>query len=414
MVKARRKKAAPGIRVIDRDGVWHISGTLRAAGRKKRVRKSAELPATPENRDAAEKIRLDIERGFRDEVVHGKRQSVPIAVAIEAFLNRQDKKPLGPTEIAILKELDRVFAGRVLADISDKEWNAYVDQRMAGNSRSTRERYLNAVVSFLNWSRGKKRRWITEVPEFDRENELRSPKHRRARRVADLTPELILLLIEHAPPHLVGPIAAMWATGGRVSMILYHCRLCDYIAADGREQLTYQDSKNGDPVTASLHPEAARLMRRYLDWRGKLWDREAPLFLTDERVPYTDNRRAGGGQMKSAWAGMKRRTIRALRWQGAQSAKEWRRSGDNARAIETIAWTKDKCALVQQITPHWFRHNLATKMLSLGADPRAVMEQGGWRSMNVMIGYAHDVPERRRAIVDRLGEGVLGNKNAAH
>jgi len=34
------------------------------------------------------------------------------------------------------------------------------------------------------------------------------------------------------------------------------------------------------------------------------------------------------------------------------------------------------------------------------------MEQGGWRSMDVVLGYAHDVPEQRRAHVNRMAAAV--------
>src|SRR5262249_19867761 len=125
------------------------------------------------------------------------------------------------------------------------------------------------------------------------------------------------------------------------------------------------------------------------------------LFLTDRRQPYADNERAFGGQNKTAWRAMRRRTINALRQLGAREAWQLRRH-HRAKAIDTIASTKEQCALVSQITPHWFRHHLATFMLSNGGDIRAVMEQGGWRSMEVVLGYAHDVPERRRALIERM------------
>jgi len=334
-------------------------------------------------------------------VIHGKHPSIPVAIAAEQFLNRPDK-PVGRTGTAVIQEITRSFGPRLLTDISDPEWNEFLDARMNNKAPATRERYLNSLLSFLNWCRAKKRRWLVDLPEFDRNEEIRSPKHRRARRVADLTPELIELMIEQASPHLAGQMAAFWATGGRVSSVLYGCRLCDYVAAEGREQLTYHDTKNGDPVTASFHPAAAKVMRRYLEWRGRYWDREAPLFLTDSHEPYVDNEREWGGQNKTAWKGMRRRTVKAMRCNSAREIRELRRSGERAKAIEMIAWTKDQCALLAQITPHWFRHHLATFMLSNGADIRSVMEQGGWRSMDVVLGYAHDVPEQRRAHVNRM------------
>jgi len=124
-----------------------------------------------------------------------------------------------------------------------------------------------------------------QLPAFERVHEARQRRERRARRVGELRPELIALLIEHAAPHLKGQMAIMWSTGARVSSILYGCRVCDYLAAEGREQITFHDTKNGHPVNAAVHPWAAALMREYLAWRGHLEDRETALFLTDQREP---------------------------------------------------------------------------------------------------------------------------------
>jgi len=55
-------------------------------------------------------------------------------------------------------------------------------------------------------------------------------------------------------------------------------------------------------------------------------------------------------------------------------------------------------ALLRQVTPHWFRHRLATVMLATG-DIRSAMEQGGWEDSRSLLGYAHDVPQRRRALI---------------
>lgn len=399
-----RKKAAPGVRVIERDGYYHLSGTLRAGGRRQSVRKSTGLRAIPENKDAAEALRVETERQFRELAVHGKYPSVPVAIAAEQFLSRSrgDKGPLNDIDARKIREITSAFGYRIIGEISDDEWIAFIDKRMAGRAAATRERYLNLVMSFLAWCKAKPRRWLAELPEFERHQDVRKPRHRRARRVADLTVDLILLMIENAGPQLQGQIAAMWATGGRVSSILYFCRLCDYVAAEGREQLTYQTTKNGDPVTAALHPLAAAVMRRYLKWRGNLHDREGPLFLTERRKPYKYNDGEWGNQLKSAWRGMRRRAIADLRRRGAALARELRRRGDRDEAREAIAATRDQCSLVAQVTPHWFRHHLATFMLSNGADLRSAMDQGGWRDPNSVIGYSHDVPAVRRAFVEKM------------
>jgi hypothetical protein len=51
---------------------------------------------------------------------------------------------------------------------------------------------------------------------------------------------------------------------------------------------------------------------QYLKWRGKLHDREAPLFLTYRREPYVDNGRSWGSQNKTGFNAAKRRAAAAL------------------------------------------------------------------------------------------------------
>jgi hypothetical protein len=74
--------------------------------------------------------------------------------------------------------------------------------------------------------------------------------------------------------------------------------VCDLILAKDREQITFPNTKNGEDVHAVLDQTAAGVLKDYLKWRGKLHDREAPLFLTYRRKPYVDNGRAWGGQNK--------------------------------------------------------------------------------------------------------------------
>lgn len=125
------------------------------------------------------------------------------------------------------------------------------------------------------------------------------------------SPDLVLFLLQHAAPHLKAQIAVEWSTGARVSSILHGCRLCDVILATGREQITFHDTKNGEPVTAALHPFAAKAVAEYLQIRGKLEKREEPLFLADDGKPYKPGR---GTQNRTAFDGMKRRAVKRLRF----------------------------------------------------------------------------------------------------
>jgi integrase len=264
-------------------------------------------------------------------------------------------------------------------------------------------------MAFLAWCSKRPRVWLSELPIFERDMQARQRTQRRARRVGDLRAELIALLVDEAAPHLQGQLAIMWSTGARVSSLLYGCRLCDYLAAEGREQITFHDTKNGDRVTATVHPWAAEVMRDYLEWRGGLEDREAPLFVTHRRRPYSDNAKACGGQIKHAWRPMIRRACARLRREGLGEVVALRERGHNSMAHEYWRALRADLMLLRQVTPHWFRHLLATTLLATG-DLRSTMEQGGWRDVRSVLGYSHDVPERRRALVEGMRQPGVGHR----
>lgn len=251
---------------------------------------------------------------------------------------------------------------------------------------------LNTTVAFLNFCRKPPNEWIGHVPPFTRDNKARNPNTRQRRRIGELSSELVFMLIEHASPHLKGQIAAYWTTGARSSSILFDCRVCDIILAPGRSQITFHDTKNGEDVTAAIHPAVEPVFHDYLKWRGRLEDREAPLFLTYFRHPYTENGKQWGSYNRKAFITAKTRTAKTLR-----------KAGRDADA-----------ALIEKVTPHWFRHMLATNMLRVsGGDMKSVMAQGGWLDPRSVMGYAHDAPDHRRDVVNRLPIGGAENAGAA-
>jgi site-specific recombinase XerD len=385
-----------GPQLKERDGHWHIVGTLRIAKRSVRLRESTGLPADATHRDDAQILLEDRVREIRQEVIHGVRPSVPLSVAADQYLTRKRRRPLGATSIAYIKEIARQFRLRKISTIAESEWVVFVDWRQAANSAETRERYLNAVVAFLSWCQRKPRQWLWEVPTFDRDREARNPHTRKRRRVAELTPDFIAFLLDHASPHLRAQIAVEASTGARVSSILHGCRLCDAILAPGREQIVFRDTKNGEDVAASLHPFAAEELRRYLKLRGRLQDRDGPLFLTHRGKPYK------GRENKTAFNAMKRRAVRTFRQRLARELRSLRRDGDRTVARESLADGRDRLTVMRDVTQHWFRHNLATQILANKGDVRVAMDQAGWLDVRSVMAYAHDVPQHRRAVVNLL------------
>jgi integrase len=374
----QRAKRSPGLEILGRDGYWHIHGTLRLAGQSKRIRKSTELPSTEANREAAQAARHLIEAEFRNEVLHGIKPTITIDVAAQSYLAVSRDRPLNEIDLCRVEEITTAFSERKINSITLDEWDAFVTKRMRGRVPSTRERYLNVLFALLTHALGKK--WIDELPLIKRNPEARKPNSRKRRRVVELTLELVGLMVEAAAPHLRPQLAVMWCGGTRVSSILYGARFCDLVLSAGNEQITFHKTKNGKVVTSHLHPWAAGVLKEYIEHRGIPRDRETPLFLTDEGLPYADNEQAYGGQTKTAFKGMKRRVIARLRADGRDA----------------------EATLVAQVTPHWFRHNLATTLLASGSDLRSIMSQGGWETMESVQTYTHQVPRRQRDAVNAL------------
>ena len=341
------KRRSPGLEVIERDGTWHVVGTVRVAGldgrrRSSRVRKSTGLPATPETLGAAEALRDNWTVEIRNQVIHGVAPSVPLSVAIEQFLARareHERKP-GWREVATMQDALKKFGVRHLSDISSDEWTRYVDTRCEGRAAATRERYLNTLMSFLNWCAKPGRRWITDkaLPVFERNASARKPKHRLRRRVSEWRPELIRLLIDNASWHLRPQLWMQWSTGQRVSAVL-KVRLCDVVLVAGREQVNFRKTKTGEPVTASLHPAAAEAIRHYLDRRGRLSDREGPLFLTKSGKPYHTEGELSGHN-RAAFNNAKAKARACRRRQALATCLDLRQMGQKeaARSEAGRAW----------------------------------------------------------------------------
>lgn len=396
-------KAPPGLAVVERDGYWHIHGTVRVADRPGvRVRRSTGLAATRATRPAADELRSQVEREIRDRVIFGIGPAVPAAVAMLQFLDAPREAALNHKSVAVAKAIGAQFGARPLRDIADDEWQTWFDGRYGRLSASSRARYLSALGGIMTWLEAKPRQWVMKRPEMEKVSAWKAQRHAPRRRVVDLRPDLVSFVLDHAAPHLRAILYVAWSTGARMSSLLWGCRLCDVLLAEGREQITFHDTKNGDAVTAALHPVAASELRAYLEKRPDLHDRERPVFLTDEGLPYSDRGRGQfGGQVKTAMRGMKRRAVAAL----LTGAEEAEAVGD-VDAARTLRADAD---LVGRITPHWLRHWLATHM----ADLTTAMRQGGWRDTRSIMRYRHDLEEARRTAVAGLGLTAGGAKPAS-
>ena len=405
-----RAKAPAGLRVIERDGNWHVSGTLRVKGRSVRIRRSTDLPAQAELWEDADAIRRQAEGEIRNEIIHGVKPSRPLGIACGEYLGLNEKgepgphaREVGPTDGNVLAEIVAEFGDRLVSTITAKQWNDFLDRRHAGNSADTRQRYCNPIISFLEWCADSERGYLTAVPAIKKRPDGAKPSRtwqRSARRaVAELRPDLLVFLFSHAAPHLKAQLYTEWSTGARVSSVLFACSLADLVLTEKRKQITFHDTKNGDDVTAVLHPAAVAALEDYLAWRGDLHRRDDPLFLTQHRRPYSERGREKGysGANKTAVNAMKRRAIHAL----LRLSVRARRAGDRPLADQH----KADARLIRKVTQHWLRHWLATHSMAANVPDTLIMAQQGWRDPRSLARYKHDVEGVRRQMIDALPIG---------
>lgn len=279
----KRKKAPSGLRVVERDGIWHIHGTARVKGRSVRVRRSTELPAEDATWDAADEIRCQWEGEIRNEVIHGIKPSRPLGIAAREYLGLDGQgqpieggraDTLGATHTNVIQEITLEFGLRSFSELPDAEWNAFLDRRHAGNAADTRVRYVGAINPFLKWCAEK--RYLQALPVLiarpagavsNRAARRKNPR----RRVAELHPELIAFIFDHAAIHLKAQLYTEWSTGGRVSSVLFGCALADLTLTKTRQQLRYRFTKNGEDVTADQYRTEARLIQRFTQHWLRHW-----------------------------------------------------------------------------------------------------------------------------------------------
>ena len=103
----RAGRRSRGLQLADRDGFWHVHGTVRAAGRSIRVRRSLGLPADAHHQEEAEALLDVLREDVKAEATGQQRKGDAVAVAARAYLNADRVRPLAPSAIRIVQEIVR-------------------------------------------------------------------------------------------------------------------------------------------------------------------------------------------------------------------------------------------------------------------------------------------------------------------
>ncbi len=368
MVKRKTRARAPkGLHIIERDGHWHISGTVTLHdGRAIRVRRSTGLCTATASKAEAEHIKSRIEAEARESVITGKSTSVVFARAALEWLKSKAPKP---TDIQNAKKLGTYFGSLRVDQITSADILGYINKDHSNNKPSTIKRYLNTLKAILNYS--ERIGWIEKgkVPHIE------MPRVEPSETNKWLNPSEIKLLYDCAAKHIQPLIAVYATTGCRVSEII-HLEIKDFILAPGRERVMLGVTKNGEQYTKALHPWAGQVLRDYLNKRSK-----GAAFLTNRGVPYENHGGRYGGHIKKGFATAKKKAAQELR--------------DNNQ--------NDRAEVMEKVTPHWFRHSFASFMLKSGADVKTAMEAGGWKSVQLFIKtYGHLAPNAAEEAVRDL------------
>ena len=105
-----RSRRKAGLAVVERDGFWHVHGTVIVQGRRIRIRKSTGLPARADLWEEADTERLRIERQIRGELRGEAGPGPHLSVAAEAYLTQPRTRPLGRASIAYVQAAVRQLA----------------------------------------------------------------------------------------------------------------------------------------------------------------------------------------------------------------------------------------------------------------------------------------------------------------
>lgn len=173
-----------------------------------------------------------------------------------------------------------------------------------------------------------------------------------AGRVRSITPEEAERLLAASAEHLRPLVVFLLGTGARLSEALY----LDWRDVDlSRGHVIFRDTKNGETRGVPLHPRVIAALAN-LPWDRKGTVFRKPVGMLNGRprkwLAY-EERSGGGGQVKTAWAGMCRR------------------------------------AGIVDFTPHDCRHTWATWHYQANKDVRALMELGGWKTLGMVARYTH-------------------------
>ena len=286
---------------------------------------------------AADAIRIKREAELLERSIHGDAVSRTFGEAALSYIQ------LGGEGVH-LAPLIKLLGTKRLGQVGQDEIDGAARKLLPGRAPSTLNRQVYTPAAAVLHHAARKK-WCSK-PVIAR------PKQPKGR-VRWITYDEADRLIAAAAPHMRPLVVFLLSTGARLSEALY----LDWRDVDlSRAHVTFKDTKNGESRGVPMHPRAVAALAS-VEWKreGAVFRRPAGKIKKTGRIwlPYEDRGGVGGGQVKTAWAGMCRR------------------------------------AGISDFTPHDCRHTWATWHYAANKDLQALMELGGWKSPDMVFRYAH-------------------------
>jgi integrase len=299
----------------------------------------------------AEAIRIKKENELLTESVWGKTQTMTFAQAALDYMEHGGER-------RFMMQLLNHFNTTLLRLIGQDAVDNAAKKLLPSGSNSTRNRQVYTPMSAI--LRHAARKGWCKTPIFAR------PKQPPGV-IRYITPSEADRLIDNCADHLRPLVVFLLYTGARAGEALWlDWNQIDLIL----KQVTFPKTKNGQPRSVPLHP-------RVLEELLHLEHREGCVFITAEKRQYrakTEKDTSAGSRIGSGFAGACRR------------------------------------AGIENFTPHDCRHTWATWHYQANHDLTALQALGGWKTVAMVMRYAHTNVSEHANSINSLPWGKSGEK----
>jgi integrase len=305
------------------------------------------------DRRVAEEIRAKREAEILAQSIYGRRATATFAEAALSYLEHGGAR-------RFLQPIILHFGTASLARIDQDALDTGARKLFPNASAATRNRQFYTPASAV-LHHAARRGWCS-LPVIERPGA--APE-----RVRWLTIEEADRLIGNASEHLKPLLVFLFYTGARIGEALW----LDWRDVDlGRAHVTFPKTKNGEARGVPLHPRVVAAL-------ANLKRREGEVFRRPDGRPYDRPRHlddtSAGTRITTAFHGASRR------------------------------------AGIEDFHPHDCRHTFATWHYVANRDLGALQRLGGWKSIRMVMRYAHVNVAELSHTIDRLPGGNLGELN---